>query len=142
MGTSAGVLATSDVGDLVFEPFLGSGTMYDLALKHNRRFIGADISLNLLLRFLKQKQSPEVSSFTLSSHLNLTFRVEPLRNEELETKEITPPDCSFYDHAAGPTKDDVHLLKNIEWHHHGHRRDGDKNGVNQLMSDEKFFLKS
>jgi len=86
------LLATSDVGDLVFEPFLGSGTMYDLALKHNRRFIGADISLNLLLRFLKQKQSPEVSSSTLSSHLNLNFRVEPLRNEELETKEIAPPD--------------------------------------------------
>lgn len=38
------MLATSDKGDTVFEPFLGSGTMLDLALDHNRKFIGCDIN--------------------------------------------------------------------------------------------------
>ncbi|MFW9879007.1 MAG: DNA-methyltransferase [Candidatus Thorarchaeota archaeon] len=37
------LLATTDEGDTVFEPFLGSGTMYDLSMKHNRKFIGCDI---------------------------------------------------------------------------------------------------
>ena len=38
------MLATSNEGDTVFEPFLGSGTMLDLALDHNRKFIGCDIN--------------------------------------------------------------------------------------------------
>ena len=37
------LLSVTDVDDLVFEPFLGSGTMMDLALKTNRKFIGCDI---------------------------------------------------------------------------------------------------
>lgn len=38
------MLATSDNGDVVFDPFLGSGTMLELALKHHRKFIGCDIN--------------------------------------------------------------------------------------------------
>lgn len=37
------LLTISDEGDLVFEPFLGSGTMLELSLKHKRSFMGCDI---------------------------------------------------------------------------------------------------
>lgn len=38
------MLSTSDEGDTVFEPFLGSGTMLNLSLEHKRKFIGCDIN--------------------------------------------------------------------------------------------------
>jgi len=38
------MLATTDEYDTIFEPFLGSGTMMDVALQHNRKFIGCDIN--------------------------------------------------------------------------------------------------
>lgn len=38
------LLATTDENDTVFEPFLGSGTMLDLSLENNRKFIGCDIN--------------------------------------------------------------------------------------------------
>lgn len=37
------LLSVTDEGDLVFEPFLGSGTMLDLSLRTHRRFIGCDL---------------------------------------------------------------------------------------------------
>ena len=42
------LLTVTDKNDLVFEPFLGSGTMLELALKHERRFIGCDICQDFL----------------------------------------------------------------------------------------------
>jgi DNA modification methylase len=36
--------ATTDVGDWVFDPFMGSGTTLDICLKNERRFIGCDIN--------------------------------------------------------------------------------------------------
>jgi site-specific DNA-methyltransferase (cytosine-N4-specific) len=38
------LLASTDKGDTVFEPFLGSGTMYDLCRQESRKFIGCDIN--------------------------------------------------------------------------------------------------
>ena len=38
------MLSVTDRDDVVFEPFLGSGTMLELALKHGRKFIGCDIN--------------------------------------------------------------------------------------------------
>ena len=38
------ILSWSNVGDLVFDPMCGSGTVGKMALKHNRQFIGVDIS--------------------------------------------------------------------------------------------------
>lgn len=38
------LLATTDENDSVFEPFIGSGTMLDLCLEYNRKFIGCDIN--------------------------------------------------------------------------------------------------
>lgn len=36
--------ATTDVGDWVLDPFMGSGTLLDICLKNERRFIGCDIN--------------------------------------------------------------------------------------------------
>lgn len=38
------ILSWSNEGDLVFDPMCGSGTTGKMALKHNRKFIGVDIS--------------------------------------------------------------------------------------------------
>ena len=38
------ILSWSNENDLVFDPFLGSGTTAKMALKNNRRFIGCDVS--------------------------------------------------------------------------------------------------
>jgi len=37
------LLSVTDAGDTVFEPFLGSGTMMELCIKNQRKFIGCDI---------------------------------------------------------------------------------------------------
>ena len=43
------LLATTDKGDTVFEPFLGSATMLELAQKNNRQFIGCDINKEFVI---------------------------------------------------------------------------------------------
>ncbi len=40
--------ASSDVGDIVFDCFMGSGTTQAVAMKKGRRFIGADINLGAI----------------------------------------------------------------------------------------------
>lgn len=42
------LLASTDEDDLVFEPFLGSGTMMDLCIEYNRKFIGCDINQDFI----------------------------------------------------------------------------------------------
>ena len=52
------LLATTDENDTVFEPFLGSGTMLDLSLEYNRKFIGCDINpkfVEMAMNKLKNK---------------------------------------------------------------------------------------
>lgn len=39
------ILGSSDPGDIVFDPFMGSGVAQTVAMKLGRRFIGADINL-------------------------------------------------------------------------------------------------
>ena len=42
------ILSSSNPGDIVFDCFMGSGTTQVVALKNNRRFIGADINLGAI----------------------------------------------------------------------------------------------
>jgi len=42
------IKASSNPGDLVFDCFMGSGTTQAVAMKHGRRFIGADINLGAI----------------------------------------------------------------------------------------------
>ena len=39
------ILSWSEDGDLIFDPFLGSGTTAKMALQNNRRFVGCDVSV-------------------------------------------------------------------------------------------------
>jgi len=48
------LLATTDENDIVFEPFLGSGTILDLCLQYNRKFIGCDINKDFVLDAVKR----------------------------------------------------------------------------------------
>lgn len=54
------VLALSNPGDVVGDPFLGSGTSGHAALLHSRRFVGADIRSSQVI--LSQRRLSEVNS--------------------------------------------------------------------------------
>ena len=57
------LLSVTDENDVVFEPFLGSGTMLQLSLKHQRRFIGCDICrtfVNEAIDFATQYKTSEL----------------------------------------------------------------------------------
>jgi len=45
---------SSKEGDLVFDPFMGSGTTGVSSLKHNRRFIGCEIDKEYFTGSLKR----------------------------------------------------------------------------------------
>ena len=55
------LLTVTDENDLVFEPFLGSGTMLQLSLKHGRRFIGCDICQDFVRNAVEIVQSSRLS---------------------------------------------------------------------------------
>lgn len=48
------ILSTSNVGDIVFDCFMGSGTTQAVAMKNGRRFIGADINLGAIETTIKR----------------------------------------------------------------------------------------
>jgi site-specific DNA-methyltransferase (adenine-specific) len=43
------ILSWSNEGDLVYDPFMGSGTTAIMSIKHNRRYIGSEISKDYVL---------------------------------------------------------------------------------------------
>lgn len=46
--------AVTDPGDVVFDPFIGSGTMYNLCIQNNRKFIGCDINKEFVVKIADQ----------------------------------------------------------------------------------------
>lgn len=52
------ILTSSDDGDLVIDPFAGSGTTGVAAIKHGRRFIGGDISPEYVAVANKRRAQP------------------------------------------------------------------------------------
>ena len=65
------LLAVTDEGDTVFEPFLGSGTMLELCLKHDRKFIGCDINRDFALNAVEIIKS-EMAQHKLQSYIEET----------------------------------------------------------------------
>lgn len=57
------LLATTDKGDTVFEPFLGSGTILDLCLKFERKFIGCDINKDFVESVIKRLSVPRLINY-------------------------------------------------------------------------------
>jgi site-specific DNA-methyltransferase (adenine-specific) len=51
------ILASSDAGDLVVDPFVGSGTTGIAATRHARRFIGIDTKAEFLDLAIKRYQA-------------------------------------------------------------------------------------
>lgn len=52
------ILACTNEGDLILDPFMGSGTTGVAAVKLNRRFVGIEKSLILLLWQKKESMMP------------------------------------------------------------------------------------
>ena len=106
------LLASSSEGDLVFEPFLGSGTMYELSMKNRRNFVGCDISYKLIKDFIQRNRNlKRLNSFFPSKNqidpiedlLNLdNFRLQtPDQLEEIKSKaEAVVKDFSSFSHEV------------------------------------------
>ena len=57
------VLSSSNPGDLVLDPFAGSGTTGVVAVRHGRKFIGIDLSAEYLEKFAFSRLADEVKLF-------------------------------------------------------------------------------
>lgn len=97
---------STDQGDLVFDCFMGSGTTQKVAMKMNRRFIGADINKGAidtttkrLLDVINESNNRYVG-FEVYNVNNYEFFRNPVQAKELlmEALEIQPlPGNSLYD---------------------------------------------
>lgn len=74
------IKASSNPGDLIFDPFMGSGTTQAVAMKLGRRFIGADINLGAiqtttkrLLSVAKELDSIQPNLPSDESHESIKF---------------------------------------------------------------------
>jgi hypothetical protein len=63
------MLAVTDEGDIVLDPFLGSGTMLDVSLKNQRKFIGCDINKDFIIRAAKRAKEYESTQISISKFL-------------------------------------------------------------------------
>ncbi len=84
--------ASSKEGDIVFDCFMGSGTTQAVALKKNRRFIGADINLGAIQtatkRLISVMESPDVfqnsrTGFEVYNVNNYDFFRNPIEARDL-----------------------------------------------------------
>lgn len=57
-------LAVTDPDDVVFDPFMGSGTMLELSMKYGRKFIGCDINKEFVIKAKKMYEQRSVINQT------------------------------------------------------------------------------
>lgn len=76
------ILASSNDGDLVIDPFGGSGTTYVICEKYNRRWLGCEIDTNYCNIIKERLQYPEnfTSDREIMNEKKLTQRREKLRS--------------------------------------------------------------
>jgi len=105
------ITSSTDPGDLVFDPFMGSGTTQAVASRIGRRFIGSDINLGAIQIATKRligvaeklgNIGPEsrAAGFSVSNVNNYDVFRNPVQARELlvEALEIQPlPNNSLYD---------------------------------------------
>lgn len=86
------IKASSNVGDFVFDPFMGSGTTQAVAMKLGRRFIGADINLGAIQTTTKrllsvaaelEGQENKYTGFEVYNVNNYDFFRNPVEAREL-----------------------------------------------------------
>ena len=78
------ILASSNEGDLVIDPFGGSGTTYVICEQYNRRWYGCEIDEDYCSIIKERLQNPEqfASNRATMNAEKLMKRREKLRNEE------------------------------------------------------------
>lgn len=100
------IKASSNVGDIVFDCFMGSGTTQAVALKLGRRFIGADINLGAIQTTTKRLLSiynsltKQDAGFEVYNVNNYDFFRNPIEAKDLLIKalEIQPyPSSNIFD---------------------------------------------
>lgn len=98
------ILASSNLGDIVFDCFMGSGTTQAVAMKLGRRFIGADINLGAIQTTTKRlinvadelneqlQQEEKYTGFEVYNVNNYDFFRNPIeaKNLIIEALEIQP----------------------------------------------------
>lgn len=57
------ILTWSNVGDVIFDPFLGSGTTAKMAIENHRKFIGCELSAEYIEIAKKRLQTVQMSLF-------------------------------------------------------------------------------
>ena len=60
------ILSWSNVGDLIYDPMMGSGTVAKMALVNRRRFIGSEISKEYC-----DEANKRIQSLLLQKHLKI-----------------------------------------------------------------------
>lgn len=79
---------TTKPGDLVFDCFMGSGTLQSVAMKKERKFLGADINLGAIQTVTKRlseilKEHPEYTGFEIYNVNNYDIFKNPVEAKEL-----------------------------------------------------------
>ena len=68
------ILACSNPGEIVLDPFLGSGTTAESAISNQRRFIGIDANINALQCTRKRLLEQNLSDFSMFSSQKISNR--------------------------------------------------------------------
>ena len=64
------MLSSTNEGDIVLDPFCGSGTTGAVAVRHGRRFIGIDMDKDFLNGIAKPRIENEVNTQAVASKEN------------------------------------------------------------------------
>lgn len=76
------ISASSNPGDLVFDCFMGSGTMQTVAMKKGRKFLGADINSGSIYTTARRLNKVRMETGEVSS-ANIGFEIYNVNNYEL-----------------------------------------------------------
>ena len=72
------VLACSNVGDSILDPFMGSGTTGMAAIKHGRRFVGLDANWNSI-HLMRKRLWAQDTSFSISHSTPLKSPISEIK---------------------------------------------------------------
>ncbi len=76
------ILASSDEGDFVFDPFLGSGTTAVVSKKLGRKFCGVELNKDYCYLTLKRLQAAEINKSIQGFHDSVFWERNSLKNQK------------------------------------------------------------